>query len=188
MSGGRVRADAGTKAGFPVINSPDNGERARSLLCDREALAKPPGAAEISSKGSDLTRSGTAIPGGCRAEPDQEDLACRRYSKDTSCPAVLSPARSGGNDKTFPVRVSYCLPSASVTVCPLLVMGQYLSAAFVVGDLTGKKPRFYGLIKRRSGRIHAFKPERCFSLAESGQAQFQCPIISHGFSFEQSCE
>ncbi len=29
---------------------------------------------------------------------------CRRYSKDTSCPEVLSPARSGGNDKTFPVR------------------------------------------------------------------------------------
>lgn len=78
--------------------------------------------------------------------------------------------------------------SASVTVCPLLVMGKYLSAAFVVGDLTGKKPRFYGLIERRSGRIHAFKPERCFSLAEPGQAQLQCPIISHGFSFEQSCE
>lgn len=78
--------------------------------------------------------------------------------------------------------------SGSVSVCPLLVMGQYLSAAFVVGDLTGKKPRFYGLIERRSRRIHAFKPERCFSLAESGQAQFQCPIISHGFSFEQSCE
>lgn len=113
MNGGRFRTDAGTKAGFPVINSPGNGERARSLLCDREALAKPPGAAGTSSKGADLTRSGTAIPGGCRAEPDQVFLACRRYSKDTSCPAVLSPARSGGNDKTFPVRVSYCSPASS---------------------------------------------------------------------------
>lgn len=112
MNGGRFRADAGTKGGFSVMNFPDNGERARSLLCDREALAKPPGAAGISSKGSDLTKSGTAGPGGCRAEPDQEDLACRRYSKDTSCRAVLSPARSGGNDKTFPVRVSYCSPAS----------------------------------------------------------------------------
>ena len=40
---------------------------------------------------------------GCRAEPDQKALACRRYSKDTSCPAVLSPAQGDGNDKTSPV-------------------------------------------------------------------------------------
>lgn len=30
----------------------------------------------------------------CRAEPDQEALACRRYSRDTSCPAVLWCRRS----------------------------------------------------------------------------------------------
>ena len=59
---------------------------------------------EYRQKGSDLTRSGTAVPGGCRAEPDQEDLACRRYSKDTSCPGVLWCQRSGGGHKTFPVR------------------------------------------------------------------------------------
>ncbi len=29
-----------------MINFPDNGERVRSLLCDREALAKPSGMAE----------------------------------------------------------------------------------------------------------------------------------------------
>jgi len=55
VNGGRFRADAGTKGGFPVINSPDNGERARSLLCGREALAKPPGAAEMLQKWPNLT-------------------------------------------------------------------------------------------------------------------------------------
>jgi len=104
VNGGRFRADAGTKAAFPAQNSSDNGERARSLLCGREALDKPSGAAEKSLGGLDLTWIGTAVPAGCRAEPDQENLACRRYSKNTSCPAVLSAARSGGNDKTFPVR------------------------------------------------------------------------------------
>ncbi len=47
MNGGRFRADAGTKAAFSqetVISG--NGERARSLLCDREALDKPAGAAD----------------------------------------------------------------------------------------------------------------------------------------------
>ena len=100
--------DAGTKAAFSqekVIS--DNASRARSLLCGRKALAKPAGAAETSRRGLDLTWMGTAVPAGCRAEPDQEDLACRRYSKDTSCPAVLSLARSGGNDKTFPVRPAH---------------------------------------------------------------------------------
>jgi len=33
------------------MNSPNNGERARSLLCGRKPLAKPPGAAGILSKG-----------------------------------------------------------------------------------------------------------------------------------------
>jgi len=109
VNGTRFRGDAGTKGAFlqeTVISG--NGERARSLLCDREALAKPAGAAEKSRRGLDLTWIGTAVPAGCRAEPDQEDLVCRRYSKDTSCPAVLSPARSGGNDKTFPVRINTC--------------------------------------------------------------------------------
>lgn len=46
MNGGRFRADAGTKATFPTQNSSDNGERARSLLCGREALDKPSGAAD----------------------------------------------------------------------------------------------------------------------------------------------
>jgi len=47
VNGGRFRADAGTKAAFSqetVISG--NGERARSLLCDREALDKPAGAAD----------------------------------------------------------------------------------------------------------------------------------------------
>ncbi len=46
MNSTRFRADAGTKAGFPAQNSSDNGERARSLLCGREALDKPSGAAD----------------------------------------------------------------------------------------------------------------------------------------------
>ncbi len=48
MNGGWFRADAGTKAAFSqemVISY--NGERARSLLCGREALDKPAGAAGI---------------------------------------------------------------------------------------------------------------------------------------------
>jgi len=45
VNSGRFRVHAGTKGGFPVKNSPHNGERVRSLLCGREALAKPPGAA-----------------------------------------------------------------------------------------------------------------------------------------------
>ena len=39
-------------------------------------------------------------------------------------------------------------PPASVIVRPLLVISQYLSTAFVVGDLSGKNVRLYGLIKR----------------------------------------
>ncbi|EEL6593801.1 hypothetical protein PXI69_23445 [Salmonella enterica subsp. enterica serovar Typhimurium] len=51
MNGGGFRADAGTKAGLPVINSPGNGERARSLLCGREALVRPSGMAGFIAKG-----------------------------------------------------------------------------------------------------------------------------------------
>jgi len=47
VNDGEFWEDAGTKGGFPAMNSPNNGERARSLLCGREALAKPPGAAEM---------------------------------------------------------------------------------------------------------------------------------------------
>ncbi len=113
MNGGQFQADAGTKAAFAWETFiSDNGERARSLLCDREALAKPAGAAVylltrfypafVKMRKKISTRRNLS---GCRAEPDQEDLACRRYSKDTSCPVVLSLARGGGNDKTFPVRL-----------------------------------------------------------------------------------
>ncbi len=45
MNSREFRAYVVTKRGFPAQNSSDNGERARSLLCGREALAKPPGAA-----------------------------------------------------------------------------------------------------------------------------------------------
>jgi len=48
VNGRRLRANAGTKAAFlqeTVISY--NGERARSLLCGREALDKPAGAAGI---------------------------------------------------------------------------------------------------------------------------------------------
>lgn len=47
MNGERFQAHVVTKGTFPAQNSSDNGERVRSLLCGREALAKPPGAAEI---------------------------------------------------------------------------------------------------------------------------------------------
>lgn len=43
--------DAGMKACFPAHNSPDNGERVRSLLCGREALARPSGMAGFIAKG-----------------------------------------------------------------------------------------------------------------------------------------
>lgn len=99
MNSSRFRADAGTKGGFSVINFPDNGERVRSLLCDREALAKPSGMAEqheesrfnVGDQHAEIsTRRNFS---GCRAEPDQEALACRRYSKDTSCPRQLRSPR-----------------------------------------------------------------------------------------------
>jgi len=47
VNGGRFQTDVGTREGFPAHNSPDNGERVHSLLCGREALGKPTGAAEI---------------------------------------------------------------------------------------------------------------------------------------------
>ncbi len=78
--------------------------------------------------------------------------------------------------------------SASATAGLFLMMSQYLGTSPVEGKLTGKKSRLNELIKRRSGWVHTFKPERKFSFAEPGQAQLQCPIIEHGFSFEQSCE
>lgn len=37
------------------MNHPDNGERVRSLLCGREALARPSGMAGFMLRGSDLT-------------------------------------------------------------------------------------------------------------------------------------
>lgn len=55
MNGGEFRAYVVTKRGFPAQNSSDNGERARSLLCGREALARPSGMAENTQRGSDLT-------------------------------------------------------------------------------------------------------------------------------------
>jgi len=48
VSSGKFRADVVINGLFPAQNSSDNGERVRSLLCSREALGKPPGAAEIS--------------------------------------------------------------------------------------------------------------------------------------------
>ncbi|WP_154299605.1 hypothetical protein [Enterobacter hormaechei] len=46
VNGARFQSDAGAKTAFSreTLFS-NNGERARSLLCGREALAKPPGAA-----------------------------------------------------------------------------------------------------------------------------------------------
>lgn len=54
VTGGRFRADVGIKAGFPAHNYLDNASRVRSLLCTREALARPPGMAGFIG-GSDLT-------------------------------------------------------------------------------------------------------------------------------------
>lgn len=119
VSSGKFRADAGTKVGFPAMNSPNNGEQARSLLCGCEALARPSGMAEnihggrfnVDNQHAEIsTRRNSS---GCRAEPDREDLVRRRCTKNTSCPAVLWYRRSGGGHKTFPVRVSYCSPASS---------------------------------------------------------------------------
>jgi len=55
MNGGRFHADVVTTGIFPAQNSSDNGERVRSLLCSREALAKPPGAAEMLKEWPNLT-------------------------------------------------------------------------------------------------------------------------------------
>lgn len=55
MNGGQFRADVVTKDIFLAQNSSDNGERVRSLLCGREALAKPQGAAVKLSERPDLT-------------------------------------------------------------------------------------------------------------------------------------
>ena len=108
VNGDGFQADVGTRAGFPAQNARDNGERGRSLLCAREALAKPLGAAVhlltqlYPAFRKERRKFSTRRKfSGCRAKPDQEDLACRRYSKDTSCPAVLSPAQDDGNDITF---------------------------------------------------------------------------------------
>jgi len=96
VNGDEFQADVDTRARFPAQNVPDNGERGCSLLRGREALAKPPGAAVhlltqfypafMKERSKFSTRRKFS---GCRAKPDQEYLACRRYSKDTSCPAVL---------------------------------------------------------------------------------------------------
>lgn len=56
--------------------------------------------------------------------------------------------------------------SASVNVRPYLVMNQYISTTFVITEITGNNPRLYGLVKRGSGRIHSFKPERSLRLHE----------------------
>ncbi len=90
MNGRGFRAEAVAKGGFPVINSPDNGERVHSLLCGREALAKPPGAAGISPKGSDLTR---------------RNRSTWRVSGRSLTRRIW---RAGGTPKTHLVRVSCC--------------------------------------------------------------------------------
>jgi len=48
VNGGRFRVDVVINGLFPAQNPSNNGERVRSLLCGRETLGKPPGAAEIS--------------------------------------------------------------------------------------------------------------------------------------------
>jgi len=86
--------------------------------------------------------------------------------------------RAGGTPKTHLVPL-FCgagaaavatkhFLSALVTVHPFLVMSPYLSTAFVKGDVTGKNTCLYGLIKRGSGRIHTFKPERGLCFEEPG--------------------
>jgi len=48
VNGGWFRAEVVAEGGFPAQKPLNNGERVRSLLCGRETLGKPPGAAEIS--------------------------------------------------------------------------------------------------------------------------------------------
>lgn len=71
------------------MNPPDNGERVRSLLCGREALARPSGMAKQHVGGADLSRCGSGVP-----------AVLQRHILSL----CFSPKRSGGNDKTFPVR------------------------------------------------------------------------------------
>jgi hypothetical protein len=47
-------------------------------------------------------------------------------------------------------------------------MNQYLSTAVVVGELSGKNARLYGLIKRGSGRVQTFKSEKNLGFTEPG--------------------
>lgn len=57
---------------FPAQNPPDNGERAHCLLCGRETLAKPPGAAAIAKGGFNKESSAR------RDERDPEGAPLRR--------------------------------------------------------------------------------------------------------------
>ncbi len=85
MNGGRFRTDAGTKAAFlreTVIY--DNGERARSLLCGREALDKPSGATD------------SLLNAGCLSCIRQREKEIH-MSKNTSKGPSSSNPDNGGN-------------------------------------------------------------------------------------------
>ncbi len=78
--------------------------------------------------------------------------------------------------------------SASVAVSSLLVMSQYFSEAFSIGNLTGKNTGLNRFIARRASRGHACKPVRRRGLTEAVYTKVSLTIIEHGFSFVHSCE
>jgi len=114
VNSSRFRADAGTKGGFSVINFPDNGERVRSLLCDREALARPSGMAE-QHEGGDLTWV-ISTQKFRRVEIFQgvgRSLTRRLWRaggtpKTHLVPLFCGAGAAGCGHKTFPVRISSC--------------------------------------------------------------------------------
>ncbi|WP_218061257.1 hypothetical protein, partial [Klebsiella pneumoniae] len=89
-----------------------------SGLCGREALAKPPGAAasggykrqHFANPALDLNSReiSYARNSAYRAAPDETFWSVGGTPKTHLVPLILSLAQSGGNDKTFPVRINTC--------------------------------------------------------------------------------
>lgn len=73
--------------------------------CKRQQFANP--ALDLNSSEISYVRNS-----GYRAGPDETLWSAGGTPKTHLVPLVLSLAQSGGNDKTFPVRISYCSPAS----------------------------------------------------------------------------